>query len=95
MSTQTKRVRIRIEGLVQGVFFRAYTQEEAQKIGLSGWVRNLPDGSVEAVVEGKTSLVDQMIQWFHKGSPSSQVTRVDVNKEEPLGEKNDFIIRYH
>lgn len=95
MSTQTKRVRVRIEGLVQGVFFRAFTQEEAQKIGLSGWVRNLPDGSVEAAVEGESSKVDQMIEWCHKGSPSSQVTQVTVKEEEPQGESGDFIIRYH
>lgn len=95
MNVQTKRVRVHIEGLVQGVFFRAYTREEAQKIGLSGWVRNLPDGSVEAVIEGEASLVDRMIQWCHKGSPSSQVDWVEVKEEEPQGESGDFIIRYY
>jgi len=95
MSGQIKRVHLRIEGLVQGVFFRANTREEAQRLGLNGWVRNMPDGSVEAVIEGEASRVDQMIQWCHEGPPMSKVSRVDVSMEEPQGESGGFSIRYH
>ena len=95
MSEQIKRVRVRIEGRVQGVFFRAYTQEEGERLGLQGWVRNRPDGSVEAAIEGEASQVDQMIQWCHRGSPMSQVTRVEVTEEEPQGESGVFSIRYN
>lgn len=95
MSTGQRRVRIRISGLVQGVFFRAYTQEEALKLGLTGWVRNLPDGSVEAMVEGDAARVDRMIAWCSKGSPQSAVSRVQVQEEQPSGEFGSFAIRYH
>jgi acylphosphatase len=89
-----KRVRVFISGKVQGVFFRAYTQEEAKKVGVKGWVRNLPDGRVEAVFEGEDSAVDHMIKWCHQGSPYSRVTGVEVKEEPYTGEFNDFEIRY-
>lgn len=90
-----RRVRIRIEGRVQGVFFRAYTQEEAERLGVNGWVRNLPDGAVEALVEGDAIQVEEMIAWCHKGSPSSTVTRVEVEEDAPQSESRGFTIRYH
>ncbi|MCK5324222.1 MAG: acylphosphatase [Desulfobulbaceae bacterium] len=90
----SRRVHIIVEGRVQGVFFRAYTQEEAQKIGLTGWVRNQLDGTVEAVIEGDVDRIEQMIQWFHRGSPMSAVTRVTVTEEEPVGESIAFKIHY-
>ena len=62
--TDTRRVHVIIEGRVQGVFFRAYTRDEAAKLGLSGWVRNRPDGSVEALIEGEKTAVEKMLQWF-------------------------------
>ncbi|MCS7199582.1 MAG: acylphosphatase [Caldimicrobium sp.] len=89
-----KRVRVKIFGKVQGVFFRAYTKEEAQKLGIKGWVKNLPDGSVEALFEGEEKAVDEMIKWCHKGSPSSIVTKVVVEEEPYVGEFKDFTIRY-
>jgi acylphosphatase len=55
-----KRIRAVVQGRVQGVFFRAYTQEEAQRLGLVGWVRNRPDGTVEAVAEGEAERIDQL-----------------------------------
>lgn len=89
-----KRVRVLISGKVQGVYFRAYTKDEADRLGLKGWVRNLPDGRVEALFEGEESLVEKMIKWCHKGSPYSVVTNVEVIEEPYRGEFQDFQIRY-
>lgn len=90
-----KRVVTRIEGLVQGVYFRDYTQKEARGLGLSGWVRNRPDGSVEAVLEGEADKVDQMIAWLHIGSPQAEVRSVQVTEEHSLGDQAAFAIRYN
>ncbi|NPA39374.1 MAG: acylphosphatase [Thermodesulfobacteria bacterium] len=89
-----KRVHVFISGKVQGVFFRAYTEEEAKKLGLKGWVRNLPDGRVEAVFEGDEKAIEEMIKWCHKGSPASRVEKVEVIEEPYTGEFSDFRIRY-
>lgn len=89
-----RRVRVLISGVVQGVWFRAYTKEEAQKLGIKGWVRNLPDGRVEALFEGEDKAVEEMIKWCHKGSPLAQVDKVEVFEEDYKGEFTDFKIRY-
>lgn len=89
-----RRVRVYISGKVQGVFFRAYTKEEADKLGIKGWVRNLPDGRVEALFEGPAEAVEEMIKWCHRGSPSSKVISVEVEEEPYRGEFKDFSIRY-
>jgi acylphosphatase len=83
-----------ISGRVQGVFFRSNTQEEAQRRGLQGWVRNLPDGRVEAVFQGEESSVQEMIRWCQAGSSFSRVDDVEVRWEEPETGLNDFRIRY-
>ncbi len=90
-----KRVHAIVTGRVQGVYFRTYTQDEAQKIGVTGWVRNCQDGTVEVAVEGEEDKVDQMIQWLHAGSPMGEVTGVEVNDEPPLNEQSAFNIRYN
>lgn len=89
-----KTVHVIIEGRVQGVFFRDYTQRQAKELKISGWVRNLPEGSVEAVLSGKTKNIDTMIEWFHKGSPLSIVKSVDVEEVLPIEEISGFEIRY-
>jgi acylphosphatase len=89
-----KRVHVIVEGRVQGVFFRAYTRDEAQRLQLSGWVRNVHDGTVEAVIEGEAETVDRMIAWFYQGSPMSLVTDVRVSEEEPSGVETGFEVRY-
>jgi acylphosphatase len=66
----------------------------AKKLGVTGWVRNLPDGSVEAVVEGEKDKVEEIIRWAHKGPELAVVERVDVEWEEPTGEFDDFSIIY-
>ena len=90
-----RRVHVLISGRVQGVFFRACTEEEAQRLGLGGWVRNCPDGSVEAVFEGESDLVARMLEWCWMGSPASQVKRVNVEDETPHGEDSGFQVRYY
>ena len=89
-----KTVHVIIAGKVQGVFFRDYTLQKAQELGVSGWVRNLPNGSVEAVISGRTDLVDGMIAWFYSGSPLSLVTDVELDEVQPTQPHVDFKIRY-
>lgn len=88
------RARVRIKGLVQGVFFRYNTRERARKLGLTGWVRNVPDGSVECVIEGDKEKVEDLIKWCHHGPPGAHVEAVEVNWEDYRGEFADFSIRY-
>lgn len=88
------RAHVIISGRVQGVFFRAETQRAAERIGVSGWVRNLPDGNVEALFEGPRERVDMAIQWAHQGSPASKVSDVQVSWEEYTGEYDYFRITY-
>lgn len=91
-----KRSRIHaiVHGRVQGVFFRDYTQQKAVELGLSGWVRNLPDRTVETEFEGEPDKVRQMLAWLTVGSPMSDVSSVDSREEEPAGKSGDFSIRY-
>ena len=87
-----KRMHVYISGRVQGVFFRAYTQETAQSLNLTGWVRNLADGRVEAVFEGKEENVSAMLEWCRNGPPYAVVRDVDAREEPPTGEYRDFRI---
>ncbi|MGA8690730.1 MAG: acylphosphatase [Methyloceanibacter sp.] len=78
---QCKTVTVRIEGRVQGVYYRAWTDENAQALGLDGTVRNCSDGSVEAVFSGPADTVDKMLKRCHQGPLDSRVTKVTVTKE--------------
>lgn len=80
------RVRVRVRGRVQGVFFRAEARARAESLGVTGWIRNLPDGSVEAVFEGADEQVQSMVEWCRRGPAGSAVEAVDVEREEPAGE---------
>ncbi len=71
-------VRVIVKGRVQGVFYRGSTQQEAQRLGLSGWVRNLQDGSVEFVAEGPPDAIDALIAWAHRGPDMARVSSVEV-----------------
>jgi acylphosphatase len=75
-----------VSGQVQGVFFRAECASRARERGLGGFVRNLPDGRVEAVFEGDHAKVDAMVEWCHTGPRWAHVEKVDVSEEEPKGE---------
>ncbi len=84
-----------VTGLVQGVFFRASTREEARRHGLGGWVRNLPDGGVEVLIEGEKVDVEHLVQWLWKGPPGAEVEKVDVVTNPILArEMESFEIRY-
>ena len=88
------RAHVMISGRVQGVFFRAYTQEAAQARNIRGWVMNTRDGRVEAVLEGEKEHVEDMVNWCYQGSPMSRVTRVDVDWQDYTGEFQDFSVKY-
>ncbi|MBI5057326.1 MAG: acylphosphatase [Nitrospirae bacterium] len=88
------KVHIIISGLVQGVFFRASTRDMALSLGLKGWVRNLPDGNVEAVFEGQVDKLKQAVQWCHKGPPGARVVKVKEKWQGYTGEFLSFDIRY-
>jgi acylphosphatase len=87
-----RRARVLVRGRVQGVFFRAETRTRAESLGLSGSVRNLPDGSVEAAFEGEPERVESMIDWCRRGPVGANVEGVEVSPEEPTG-KNGFDVR--
>lgn len=82
-----KRAHVFVSGRVQGVFFRATCREQARDAGVHGWVRNLPDGRVEAVFEGDDAAVERMVAWCRKGPAGARVSRVDVSWEPPQGEQ--------
>lgn len=88
------RAHVKVSGRVQGVFFRTETQDEAIRQGLTGWVRNLPDGRVEAVFEGEKDRVERLIEFCKRGPPGARVTSVEVVWENYTGEFRDFRIRY-
>ena len=88
------RVRATITGKVQGVFFRAETQDAAKRYGVDGWVKNKRDGGVEAVFEGEKSDVESVLDWCRKGPPAAKVDDVNVDWETYTGEFSGFNIRY-
>jgi len=89
-----KRIHITVSGRVQGVFFRASTRETAGKLGLLGWVRNLPDGRVEAVFEGEEGPLLSMLEWCRQGPPGALPDGIDFRWEEFRGEFQDVRILY-
>jgi acylphosphatase len=89
-----KRVRVTITGMVQGVFFRAKTRNEAIRNNVTGWVRNLPDGRVEAVFEGRPEDVDRVVGWCRIGPSLAEVTNVEMREEAYTGAFTDYSIRY-
>lgn len=88
------RAHVFVSGRVQGVFFRSEARHEARIRGVKGWVRNLPDGRVEAVFEGEEEAVKELIDFCKWGPPGAKVTKVDVKWEVYTGEFKDFEIRY-
>jgi acylphosphatase len=88
------RLHVWVEGLVQGVFFRDTTRNAAQELKLTGWVRNLPDGRVEAVFEGDRNACDKAFEFVHKGSPAARVDRVEHRWEDDEEGFSGFQIRY-
>lgn len=93
--TEGERVRARVvvDGRVQGVYFRQSTQQEARRLGVDGWVRNLPDGRVETVFEGDPLTVERAVAYVRQGPPRALVTSVEESREEPLGESGFRVTR--
>lgn len=89
-----KRIHAFISGRVQGVGFRATTRRTARKLGVKGWVRNLPDGRVETVAEGDQELIEKFLKFLYKGSAMARVEDVEVEEKEPKNEFEAFRIRY-
>jgi len=89
-----RRAHVYVSGKVQGVFFRATTRDEARNRGVTGWVRNLPDGRVEAVFEGEEEDVRGMVKFCHEGSRAARVDEVEVDWGDYEGEFSNFEIRY-
>ncbi|MDD7934272.1 acylphosphatase [Actinomycetospora straminea] len=77
-----------VRGQVQGVFYRSSARDTANRLGVTGWVRNRDDGSVEMLVEGEDDAVDRMIAWAREGSPQAQVSDVEVSDTEPQGSRS-------
>lgn len=83
---------LKITGHVQGVFYRAHAQEEAKKLGLKGYAKNLPEGSVEALVQGPEEKIKQFINWAKEGSPRAEVKNVEIKWDNVEKEFPDFEI---
>lgn len=89
-----RRLHAIVHGRVQGVNFRSYTVREASELGLTGWVRNVRDGTVETLAEGERENLDRFLAFLHVGSPSAIVTKVEVDWQMASGEFDDFRVRY-
>ena len=84
---------VKIQGRVQGVFFRAWTREQAERLGVTGWIRNCPDGSVEAHVEGDQRTVEQMLALLHEGPPGAKVDELRSTDADATGAEH-FEVRH-
>ena len=89
MAGDLKRVHVHVSGRVQGVFYRAECARQARALGLAGFVRNMPDGRVEAAFEGDPKAVDQMVGWCRQGTDWSDVRDLEVT-EEPVQQESEF-----
>ena len=87
------RVHVFASGRVQGVFFRQKTKQQADSLDVNGWVRNLPDGRVEAVFEGEEEAVKALVEYCHHGPSYARVTNIDASWEDYRGEFSDFKMR--
>lgn len=88
------RVSVVVHGHVQGVAFRHYTFVRGRELGVTGWIRNLSDGSVAGLFEGDESAVRALVEWCRSGPPASRVERLDIRNEPYRGEFEDFIITF-
>ena len=93
MGEETRRVRLIIRGRVQGVWYQGSAQEIARRLGLTGWVRNQIDGSVELVAEGESSALNALKAWCREGPPLARVQEVQEEQITPCGEPGSFEVR--
>ncbi len=89
----TKRWHFLVSGRVQGVYYRASTEQKATSLGITGFARNLPDGRVEIVAEGPEHQLDQLKTWCAEGPPDARVDSVDITAKTPTGEFRNFSVR--
>ena len=87
-----KRIHLTIRGRVQGVFFRASAQREARRLGITGWVRNRPDGTIELCAEGDEDSIKELSSWANHGPSAARVDHVDVRWRGYTGEFPEFLI---
>lgn len=85
---------VRVEGRVQGVFFRHHTREEALRLGIGGWVRNCPDGSVEALICGSEAQLQAMVAWLEHGPPTAHVTAISTSETDIDPAPSSFEVRH-
>lgn len=88
------RANITVKGKVQGVYFRQNAQRICNEYGITGWVKNVEDGSVEATLEGNKNSVEDAISWFRVGPPNAHVERIELSYDTYSGEFQDFKINY-
>jgi acylphosphatase len=88
----TKRVQLIVRGRVTGVFFRAATQREARRLGITGWVKNRSDGNIEILAEAEEDAIREMVSWAQHGPSAARVDDVDVRWRSYTGEFSDFRI---
>jgi acylphosphatase len=88
-----ERAHARVSGRVQGVFFRDSAREKAESLGLTGWVKNTPDGRVEALFEGPSEKVREMVEWCERGPSQASVESVNTDFEEARGDLESFEVR--
>lgn len=89
-----QRAHLWIRGYVQGVSFRYYTRQQGTRLGLTGWVKNLPDGRVEVVAEGEAGALQAFVDWCHQGPPIAEVEEVELRWETYRGEFGHFRIAW-
>jgi acylphosphatase len=92
-SGDRERARVYVSGKVQGVFFRDATREKAEQLGLAGWVRNIPDGRVEMLLDGPSDKVREMVRWCKEGPSHADVEDVDTEFEASAGDLEGFEVR--
>jgi acylphosphatase len=88
------RASVVVHGRVQGVAFRHYTCRQALELGVTGWVRNLPNGAVEGLFEGDNAAVDALVEWCRSGPPAARVERLDIHKGTYSGEFTSFAVTF-
>jgi len=89
-----QRVRILVKGTVQGVFFRSNAKREAESLGLTGYAKNMPDGTVEVIAEGPKEKLDELVEFCKKGPEAAEVSKIDVKFEKASNEFESFEVRY-
>lgn len=93
MDTNKEQAHVKVSGRVQGVTFRDSARQKAEELGVAGWVKNLPDGQVEAVFEGPSEAVEEMVEWCQSGPSLADVQDLELEYGEPQGGFESFEVR--